>query len=433
MQILCVAANIILNYIITEVITITTGHQRKCGKLLTFIILLVPALSLPLMNVKTLSAFFITRLLLVILSIFGKFIAYSIIFGKFRLNIMYVCLLSLITSQTYSTIFAQFIKNDSLLSIVAFIFEAALLLAFVILIRRRNSAPAVRQELSSIPKLQYAGILLLAYLINIFIWASLDSRHQTMARILMIPTMLGLIAVLISIMTTTISAHKQRTISALLSEQMDNQVEYYRKINLLYSDFRAFRHDFKNHLLCLRSLISENENEKAMEYINDIEELSIKHKNKFDTGNIIIDSLLTDKDEKAQETGAKIVFNGYAPTMGIKNSDCAVVFSNALDNAIEACSKDTEGREKVITIDSDFRQGYFFVRISNPMFSAVSFKGKNQLVTSKTDKSLHGFGVANIINTVQKYDGNVDISTDNDVFCLDITIHLRNELKNAEQ
>ena len=203
-------------------------------------------------------------------------------------------------------------------------------------------------------------------------------------------------------MTTTISAHKQRTISALLSDQMDNQVEYYRKINLLYSDFRAFRHDFKNHLLCLRSLISENENEKAMEYINDIEELSIKHKNKFDTGNIIIDSLLTDKNEKAQEAGAKIVFNGYAPTMGIKNSDCAVIFSNALDNAIEACSKDPGDREKIITIDSDFRQGYFFVKISNPMFSAVSFKGKNQLVTSKNDKSLHGFGVANIINTGAK-------------------------------
>ena len=226
---------------------------------------------------------------------------------------------------------------------------------------------------------------------------------------------------------STASVRRHQAVSAILTEQIDNQVEYYKRINQLHSEFRSFRHDLKNHIICLRSLIEENETEKAVEYINDIEYMSSFEKKEFDTGNIIVDSLLSSKNARAKEAGASIVFSGFAPTMGIKDADCCIIFSNAIDNAVEACSKDKSGQPKEISIVSDFRQGYCFLKISNPIFEPVTFRDHDRLATSKANKELHGFGISNIVNTVHKYDGTVDIITDDHSFCLDIVIHFRNE------
>lgn len=41
--------------------------------------------------------------------------------------------------------------------------------------------------------------------------------------------------------------------------------------------------------------------------------------------------------------------------------------ANAIDNAIETCAKDISGETKVIKIDADFKQGFFFFRAVNSM------------------------------------------------------------------
>lgn len=98
--------------------------------------------------------------------------------------------------------------------------------------------------------------------------------------------------------------------------------------------------------------------------------------------------------------------------------------ANSIDNAIEACAKDNSNNEKVIDVESDFRQGYFFFKISNPIFEEVVFKDKNKLVTSKKDKNHHGIGVANIMRVVSKYNGNTEIRIEDQHFILDINLML---------
>lgn len=143
---------------------------------------------------------------------------------------------------------------------------------------------------------------------------------------------------------------------------MENEVKYYEKINTIYGEFRSFRHDFKNHVICLRSLIESNEKENALEYINEIEGLSSVEKKQYNTGNIIIDALLNDKNDRAAAINTKIVFSGMVPTTGISNVDLCIIMANAIDNAIEACAKDTSEKPKEINAEASFRQGYFSLR-----------------------------------------------------------------------
>ena len=427
MIILTVISGIYLGAAIMEVIRATTGEKRKMPFLLSLVILLIPALSPLLMDVEALQEFFILRLILLILSIFSKFIAFSIIFRRIKLNILYICLMSLITSQMYATLLSRLLPAGHVLDIAAMLTEGTVLLIILFIIRKRELELTLQQELKAIAKYQYVMVIILAYIINIFVWASLSEEHHRIAEFLLMPTLVGFTIVLISVISTTAAASKQKMVSELLADQIEKQTEYYDNIKQIYSEFRSFRHDFKNHLLCIRSLLAENETEKATDYISDIEGVLEREKQDFDTGNIIVDSLLSDKKAKALRSGTRIEFTGFVPTMGLSNVDACIIFSNAIDNAIEACAKDQSGQDKVISIKSDFKKGYYFLTISNPVFESVNFKGKNQLVTSKENKTLHGLGVPNIIRAVHKYEGTVDISAEDNRFTLEIVMHLKKE------
>ena len=48
----------------------------------------------------------------------------------------------------------------------------------------------------------------------------------------------------------------------------------------------------------------------------------------------------------------------------------------------------------------------------------------NQIMTDKKDKHNHGFGVLNIVNTIKKNEGAIDMYIDDDKFISKITLGL---------
>ena len=422
-----IASNLILCYVLMKLAEVSGGLRRKVHPITAFVYLTLNASAPLLMDVIPNNFPFIVKLLVIILCSMGKFIVYSLIFRCIRLSSLYITCVSLITSQMYATLMLPLIPQKDPRQIAAFLAESLVTGSFVLFVKKKKAEKRMQAELKTIPKIQYILIMVLLYVINIFIWASIRPERQRIARAMMLPTMFGFFMVLILVMRTNITSHRHKEMTAILSEQIEKQVEYYNKINKLYAEFRSFRHDFKNHILCIGGLISEGENEMAMDYIHEIENMAAFEKREFDTGNIMVDALLSDKKSKANTVGAKLIFDGFVPTMGISNVDLCVIFSNAVDNAIEACAKGSSDEEKLITINSDFRQGCFFLKIMNPVFEQVNFKGKNKVLTSKKDSEHHGFGVANIVGTVEKYLGNTDISVNDGKFCLDLTLFLKKE------
>lgn len=208
---------------------------------------------------------------------------------------------------------------------------------------------------------------------------------------------------------------------------MEHQIEYYEKINKIYGEFRSFRHDYKNHVLCLRGLIAAGKTDDALEYMESMQDMSSIAKNKYNTGNVIVDALLDDKSDKAQKHNAELLFTGTVPSFGINSTDLCVILANAIDNAVEACAKDETGNTKDIKLEAETRQGYFFFRASNPIFETIAIKDKNRAITSKSDKENHGFGISNILRTVEKYEGEARIDAENGIFTLSVQIHLRTD------
>lgn len=422
-------ANLILgNFLFSCAIlyTIVTLLQIeiKVKKFTVFILLVVSSLMVLATGVIFSEYSIFIKLFALIASLSIKSICYYLIFRTNYLGIIYIILLSFSINRIFEVIMSVEVLATIKVYVTPYLINAIFMSLIMLYIRKKNHCVHVREAITMISPKVYTLILIFSVLFGAFLWAVITPGREAMVRLLLIPLVFGYAIIILIVMRVSIDVRLEKTVSDNLVTQIENQIDYYNKINKIYDEFRSFRHDFKNHLICLRSLLSENEVEKAVDYINNIEKISAVDKKVFNTGSIIIDALLSEKKDKAIEAGTNILFNGHVPTKGISNVDLCIILSNAIDNAIEACAKDRNNSQKQIEINSDFKQGYYFLLIKNPIFDKVLVKKNNKFVTSKNDKKLHGYGIANITRTVKKYNGKIDISTTDNTFTVDIELLL---------
>lgn len=199
----------------------------------------------------------------------------------------------------------------------------------------------------------------------------------------------------------------------MLSKQITLQINHYETLKLYDQEVLRFRHDFNNMMTCLMVILESGDSKQAMEYIENYKGILHVENKLFDSGNYIMDALLNAKSQEAAKYGTKILFNGLIPTMGISTFDLCVIIANALDNAIEACSK-LEGM-KSINVQSKIEKNSWFIFIDNPVAGPVNIL-RNMITTTKQNSALHGFGLRNIERIVQKYSGSMSLKHEDGVF-----------------
>lgn len=212
--------------------------------------------------------------------------------------------------------------------------------------------------------------------------------------------------------------------SANLENQFQIQAEYYASLAKSNFELRQFRHDYNNMKIGISEFIKGGKTKDALNMLNNCDNqlLSTLSICKFDTGNNIVDALLTDKQEKASVYNTKLLFQG-AISNNIDPTDLCVIFGNALDNAIEASEKIKSSVNKAIQINCECNGGFMFLTITNPVCKDISIHN-NSILTSKKDKNSHGFGLLSINQVIKKYEGSLSLSCVNKEFTISIDLCL---------
>lgn len=231
-------------------------------------------------------------------------------------------------------------------------------------------------------------------------------------------TIFLLIFIIGSLIFNCISKAYFENVSSILEKQVNAQVDYYKKVDRLNKDLRDFRHDYKNHMICVQGLLDAQEYDEAREYVHGITLRKTILSKEFASGNSIADALLSDKAERAERIGAELQFNGVI-FEDIPSVDLCTILSNALDNAIEACEKISSDEPKIILVKCSYIKHIQFILISNPVAEDVKIIN-NTVETSKADKNIHGIGLYNIRRTVAQYEGEFEISCKDKMFVMDI-------------
>lgn len=172
-------------------------------------------------------------------------------------------------------------------------------------------------------------------------------------------------------------------------------------------------------MVCLQATLEKKQLDEALDYVKRITKQEIIDANKFSSGNQIADSILSEKNELAANTGTQIKFSGFISDE-IAAVDLCAMLSNALDNAIEACEKLSSADSAVITMKCAVVQNVQVIKLSNP-----NPDNKNSTETSKLDKENHGFGLYNIRRTVEKLGGEMRIPKQFPEFILELEFPIK--------
>ena len=213
--------------------------------------------------------------------------------------------------------------------------------------------------------------------------------------------MLGSTVALMSIISKLDEENETKQQNALLNQQLKMGMENIEALNSAYSQQRKLTHDFNNHLSVIRSLLKNGDNMQATEYTDKLLNSSIAVTRLFDSGNSIVDTLLTQKYTQAKDLGIKMqVLVEDLSGVSMSADKLAVVLSNLLDNAIEACTN-TNG-EKMIKVKFVLEDMGHILTVQNTADS-VSNTEKGQFATTKADSLNHGYGIKNISSIMEDY------------------------------
>ena len=237
-----------------------------------------------------------------------------------------------------------------------------------------------------------------------------------------INTMLAIITVGIFVanaatifMITKLSADKQiKQDNALLNQQLKMGMENIAALNSAYAQQRKLTHDFNNHLSVIRSLLESGDTAQAKEYTGSLLASSISVTRLFDSGNTIVDTLLTQKYNHAKELGIKMqVLVEDLSQVAMSSENLVVVLSNLLDNAIEACIS-TSG-EKIIKVKFVLEDIGHILTVQNTT-NNIPHNENRLFTTTKTDILNHGYGIKNISSVMDNYGYPYSFNYENGIF-----------------
>lgn len=197
------------------------------------------------------------------------------------------------------------------------------------------------------------------------------------------------------------------------AEQMDIMLQSEEKV-------KALRHDMKHHLCEIKILASQNENSAIEEYIKDMEGFIENPDEIVSSGNTEIDSVMNYMLRRAKQELDIVNVDVQLPKAVSHTFDINVILGNLLENAIDAAA---QTKEKRLDFHVELTQGFLRLQIENS-YSGKTEQNHGKLLTTKTDKGLHGIGLENVRKIVKKYDGKMEVYPEENRFCVMLILYM---------
>ena len=348
----------------------------------------------------------------------------------------------IITSEkTFETVINVSVIGNQIFRETALVLLLYLSLKGIVRNYREKDYAIHRTELLSILTPAVVSLLLCALLRTILFTVEENGvemvydKYPLLLVILPAILLLSLLSILygVKLFQDTVYLNRERSNRIVLEKQIGSMQEHIAEMERIYSGIRSMKHDMKNTLSVVLRLATEkgeSENEELQAYLSELNTTFDSLDFRFKTGNSVIDTLLNMKYYEAlrivpdlQVDVKKLLLPCH---LAIQSYDLGIILGNALDNAIEACRnlKKKEPEAKTfIRLSSVRKDNLLIFKIENSFDGTL--KRKRQVgfpETDKTDKKVHGIGLANIKNTAEKYQGTMDYKIDGRVFILSVMI-----------
>lgn len=410
-------ANIFQSFVVIHFITRSFGRRCRLVNLkLTYLIGIVTVtIMYTVMNMITVYEGLIGSIIYtVVFFIFSLVFLYGSVLKKVFIAILANTVLISIAALSANVLFVIF-KDDPVKIYTEHSFERFLFMvignalwayAFEFLVRFTGEKKVIlkMKEWALILSVLIISILILAVLRTVILNEAPDSRNN-----LLMLSEFGIIIINILclyIIASLNETHKREGELELEKNRIEYDQRYAQTVKDQYEQTRRLRHDMKQYVASLSTLIKEEKYGAALELIEKQGDELAKVETIIDVGNDLVNAILNTKLTLAKSKNIDVICSVERNLSGVDDMDLCNLLGNTLDNAIAAAELcDTEARSVEVKISSEGSRLVILVKNSIPR----SVLGHNpHLRSTKPDPQEHGFGVKTIKAIAEKYNGKTD-------------------------
>ena len=222
-------------------------------------------------------------------------------------------------------------------------------------------------------------------------------------------------------LAAVISLFMQRNVykekKKLTEKYLNEQRNYYEYLEEREKETKKFRHDLRSHMELISNLAKNREYEEIDKYLKKMHIKIDSFGNLITVQNGIVDAIINQYYAKAQQSGITMEVKGRFPEeCAIDAYDLCTIFSNVLSNALEAA---VETEEKTILLECRYNDKNIIIVVKNS-YNSEHLSRATQWKTRKENTDYHGYGLENMRECVERYNGVFDIEADDHIFTLTI-------------
>ncbi len=222
---------------------------------------------------------------------------------------------------------------------------------------------------------------------------------------------------MILIFTGYFFIQKEKERSRLQQLKLDMMEYDYRALQRVYEEKEILLHDVRKHMQAIREMVEAGQKQEILVYLDEMNGVLQKGRNRDFVNHDLLNLILNQKFQEAEDTGISLQYE--MEDMGglqLKPTEICALFSNILDNAIEANRKIGEGMERWIKLVCTRKGQILIIYSSNPMAERkIRFVGGIP-ETTKQDKDGHGFGMRSIRQIVNTHNGHMLAEAEDGIF-----------------
>ena len=237
--------------------------------------------------------------------------------------------------------------------------------------------------------------------------------------IILIILIAGPIFLIFYLYDTLSAAYEEKLKSKLQAQEKEYYFSQCRLMQESIEKVKSIQHDMKLHLTTLKDYSIGNT--AALDYLNSLMENIEVNEIHCDSGNIAIDSIVNFKLRNAKTDNIKLDLSiAVPPEINVDVVDIVTIIGNLLDNALDAVA---QVDKKVIKMNVVFEKGGLFIKTENSFNGEVKYSKEQQILTSKGGDG-HGYGLKNIKQSVEKYDGYIKLAHDSSIFSAVVFLYM---------
>ena len=174
-----------------------------------------------------------------------------------------------------------------------------------------------------------------------------------------------------------------------------------------------YRHDMRHHLNLISAFLSDNNISATKKYIEEVQSTIASTVVDEYCNNYAVNLILCSYISKAKSDLITVETQIHIPVINrISDMDLCVIFSNAIENAINACLKLKDTKERMLQIVCKNKNDKLFIKITNSYSGALNFIDKIPV----NQEENHGIGTKSIVSVVNKYQGVYSFTAENNLF-----------------